>query len=429
MQKKLYIIIGVLIILFGISFVINHVSHSNAEQVDFPDEVIEVPEPQDRVEQIEIIDGSTYGNLMAEAGIDPNVYMALYDSAEDVYDLAKVRVGRVLNLTFDKDTDEFKQLMYQIDTEEELFVKLKEVEVAEELSSSGGSPVGRDDGTVSTTTQQVWKAERVPIVYDIEIATDSGVVESSMYQAALDSGIDERAIIELANAFQWSVDFSMEVQKGDTFKFIYEKRFRNGEYVMPGQILAGKFVNSNVPFYVYYFEESEDNTGFFDEEGNSVQKMFLKAPVEYKYISSGFTTGLRYVEAFNVSTGHRAIDYAAAIGTPIRSVGNGTVTRASWNGSYGNFISIRHNGTYSTNYAHLSKYAVRAGNKVKQGDVIGYVGSTGFSTGPHLHYEMVKNGVKINPLKEVLPPGKPIKEENKDRFFDRIRDWQKILNE
>jgi len=146
--------------------------------------------------------------------------------------------------------------------------------------------------------------------------------------------------------------------------------------------------------------------------------------VAFKYISSGFTTGLRYIKAFNVSTGHRAIDYAAPSGTPVRSVGDGTVTFSGWDGSYGYRVGIRHNGTYSTNYAHLSKIAVKRGAKVKQGDIIGYVGSTGFSTGPHLHYEMIKNGVKINPLTEVLPPGQELKPENKDRFYETIKEWQ-----
>ena len=125
---------------------------------------------------------------------------------------------------------------------------------------------------------------------------------------------------------------------------------------------------------------------------------------------------------------HRAIDYAAPIGTPIRAVGNGTITFAGWSSAgYGYLTKMRHNGTYSTNYAHQSRIAVSVGQKVKQGDVIGYVGSTGYSTGPHLHYEMVKNGAKINPLKEVLPPGKPIKEENKERFFSLLEEYNKLL--
>jgi murein DD-endopeptidase MepM/ murein hydrolase activator NlpD len=199
---------------------------------------------------------------------------------------------------------------------------------------------------------------------------------------------------------------------------------------MPGRILAGRYINDGEPYDVYYFEESEENSGFFDDQGNSVQKIFLKAPVAFKYISSGYTTGARYIAEFRTYTSsHMAIDYAAAIGTPVRSVGDGTVIYAGWNSQgYGNYISVRHNGTYTTNYAHLSKIYVGYGQKVTQGETIGAVGSTGFSTGPHLHYEMVKNGVKVNPLREVLPPGKPIKEENQERFFTEIKKWQGELD-
>jgi murein DD-endopeptidase MepM/ murein hydrolase activator NlpD len=130
---------------------------------------------------------------------------------------------------------------------------------------------------------------------------------------------------------------------------------------------------------------------------------------------------------FGLSGPHRAIDYAAAIGTPIRTVGDGTVAFAGWKTGYGYFTSIRHNGTYTTNYAHQSKILVTVGQKVNQSDVIGKVGSTGYSTGPHLHYEMVKNGVKINPLEEILPPGKPIQEDNRARFFNEIANYQEIL--
>jgi len=249
-----------------------------------------------------------------------------------------------------------------------------------------------------------------------------------MYQAAIDNNIDIRAIIELADAFQWSIDFALDPRVGDKFKFVYEERFLDGQPAAPGRVLAGYYINDGTKYETYYFRESDDNEGYFDADGNSAQKMFLKAPVSFKYISSGFTTGLRYIEAFNVSTGHRAVDYAAAIGTPIRAVGDGKIMQAGWNGGYGNFVSIRHNGTYTTNYGHLSKFAVKKGASVKQGQVIGYVGSTGFSTGPHLHYEMVKNGVKVNPLKEVLPPGQAIKEENRGRFDQEMVKWREMLD-
>ena len=343
-----------------------------------------------RFDDIEVSDNDTFGILMERAGVSSNDSAAIYASALPMYDLARIRVGRALRLGYDIQNDNLTSLMYPIDSESELLVK-------------------KDDSGA-------WQAELVNIDYEVEVVTVGGTIESSMYEAALSLGIDERAVIELANVFQWSVDFAMDVRTGDQFVFTYEKRYRNGEYVMPGKILAGKFVNSGTSFYAFAFEDGEGNVAYYDENGNSVQKMFLKAPVEFKYISSGFTTGLRYVQAFNTSTGHRAIDYAATAGTPIRSVGDGVVAQAGWNGPYGNFVSVRHNGTYTTNYAHMSRMAVKVGQRVSQGDVIGYVGSTGFSTGPHLHYEMVKNGTKINPLLEVLPPGEALSGETIEEF-------------
>lgn len=370
--------------------------------------------PQDRIKKIEITDNSTYGALMATSGIDYALAMEIYDASKNIYDLVKIRAGRQIELVYDKDTDEFKELRYKIDTEDELHVR-------------NANYFSQDKDIVSSTTDNIktkWEANIEAIPYEVKIKTAGGTVESSMYQAALDNDIDIRAIIELADAFQWTIDFALDPRVGDTFKFVYEERYLDGEYIMPGQVLAGKYVNDGKEFFVYYFEEDNENTGFFDQDGNSVQKMFLKAPVAFKYISSPFTTGKRYIEAFNVSTGHRAVDYAAAIGTPIRAVGDGTIIFAGWSSAgYGNLTSIRHNGTYSTNYGHQSKFAVKKGQKVKQGQVIGYVGSTGFSTGPHLHYEMVKNGTKVNPLQEVLPPGKPVKEENRGRFEEIMKKW------
>ena len=377
---------------------------------------IVIPEKTDNTISIEILSGATFGALMATSGVPYATAMELYEDTKDTYDLVKIRQGRVLDLIYDKDTNNFKELRYKIDSEDELIV-------SKNLISS--STITNSTSSLSKT----WLAKIIPIPYETKIKTVSGTIESSLYQAALDAAIDIRAIIELANAFQWTIDFAMDPRVGDTFKFIFEERFLEGAYVMPGDVLAGKYVNDGKDFYVYYFEEDETNIGFFDENGNSVQKMFLKAPVAFKYISSGFTTGKRYVEAFNVSTGHRAIDYAAPLGTPIRSVGNGTITFAGWSSAgYGYLTSIRHNGTYSTNYAHQSKILVSRGQKISQGDIIGKVGSTGFSTGPHLHYEMLKNGIKINPLKEVLPPGKPIKEENKARFFEEIEIYKTVLD-
>ena len=402
-----YLIIFGALFLGGLVFLVGSHKQATPDNVSVysEDEVVVIPELKDRQELIEIKDGSTFGELMDQIGIAPALASEIYASALGKCDLAQIRAGHVLEVDFDKDSDEFKQLKYKIDSENELLVSYSDDDVENSCS-----------------------AEVVPIEYEVKVVTKEGEISSSMYEAALENDIDERAIIEFANTFQWSIDFAMDPRVGDTFKFIYEERYLDEEYVMPGKILAGQYINDGNKYEVYYFEEDEDNVGYFDVDGNSVQKMFLKAPVAFKYISSGYTTGLRYVKAFNVSTGHRAIDYAATYGTPIRAVGDGTIIMATYNGAYGNMVKVRHNGTYQTNYGHMSKFAVRKGGKVKQGDVIGYVGSTGFSTGPHVHFEMVKNGVKINPLLEVLPPGKAISDANKDRFFSIIKEYQAELN-
>ena len=404
-NKKIYIIIILLVLLSGSFYFFKKDKSDNAISSN-SDEIVEEDnnEPTERWVSLEISPNATFGALMAQAGIATATANAIHESSLDVYDLAKIKAGYFLDLKFSPDSDKLLGLKYKIDSEDELIIN---------LDSESGQCL----------------AEVNPIDYEVKIAVKEGEVESSMYEAALKNNIDERAIIALADAFQWSIDFAMDPRVGDKFRFVYEERYLDGQYQMPGRILAGQYINDGQKYQVYYFEEDKDNQGYFDENANSVQKMFLKAPLAFKYISSGFTTGLRYVEAFNVSTGHRAIDYAAPQGTPVRAVGDGTVVMASWNGSYGNMVKIRHNGTYQTNYGHLSRFAVRNGAKVKQGDVIGYVGSTGFSTGPHLHYEMVKNGVKINPLAEVMPPGQAIKSENKERFFSEISDWKKTLEE
>lgn len=350
--------------------------------------------------------GKTLSVIMKDSGISPDIVQKIIDASKNVYDFSSIKAEKTLYFTYDKKTNDFIRLMYPVNDEEELYVSKN----------------------IATTTPNIWMAERKKIPYEIKFKTYTGKIEESLYIDGLKLGIEEGTIIEFADIFEYAIDYAYDIRIGDTFLFVVEERYRDGKFVMLGRILGGKFINAGKTYEAYYFVENDDNKGYFDEKGNSIQKLFLRAPVAFKYISSGFTTGRRYVKEFNVSTGHRAIDYAASLGTPIRSVGDGTVVFAGWSkAGFGNLTSIRHNSTYQTNYAHQSKIIVKRGQKVKQGQVIGYVGSTGFSTGPHLHYEMVKNGVKINPLKEVLPPGKPIKEENKGRYFEEIERYKKIL--
>ncbi|MBU1202442.1 M23 family metallopeptidase [Patescibacteria group bacterium] len=405
---KKYYVIGLLFVV--LVFGLGSVFLSKTRQKEAIGPVVQAEaEELDREINVDIETGMTFSIVCDEAGIDYALMSEILTAAQDVYDLSSVRAGKQIKFYFDKDTNQFKKLIYPIDTEEELFVTVSE-----------------EDGSLL--------AERKVIDYEVRIKTVQGTIDSSLYQSAVDQDIDIRAIIELADVFAWTVDFGMGIRVGDTYKFIYEERYRNGEYIMPGKIIAAKFVNDGDIIEGYYFdggvdESGEDIEGYYHPTGESVQKIFLKNPVSFKYISSGFTTGRRYVEAFNVSTGHRAIDYAAAAGTPIRAVGDGTVTFAGWStAGYGNLTSVRHNSVFSTNYAHQSKIAVSYGEKVKQGQIIGYVGSTGFSTGPHLHFEMVKNGTKINPLTVDIPSDKSIPEDKMQDFQAAIADWQRQLD-
>jgi murein DD-endopeptidase MepM/ murein hydrolase activator NlpD len=401
MKKYIYLVI--LILLLTTISLVFFLSKNKTEEI----EVLPPPPPTERIETILIEPDMTFSSASEAAGIDHALMITLLEIAEEIYDLSSIRAGKELQYIFDIATNEFEQLIYPIDTELELFVTKQE------------------DG--------LWLAEKKEIQYDIKIKTIEGTIESSLYESAVAQNVDIRAIINLADVFAWSVDFGMGIRQGDYYKFIFEERYRNGEYIMPGEIIAARFINDGNNIEGYYYNEGENEEGdlidgYYDTEGTSLQKIFLKNPVHFRYISSGFTTGLRYVAAFNTSTGHRAIDYAAANGTPVQVVGEGQVVRAGWNGSYGNFVSVRHNSVYTTNYAHLSQINVSYGEKVVQGEIIGKVGSTGFSTGPHLHFEIVKNGTKINPSTVDLPSDKAVAEKNLENFKQSITKWREALH-
>ncbi|MFH0873686.1 MAG: peptidoglycan DD-metalloendopeptidase family protein [Candidatus Komeilibacteria bacterium] len=374
---------------------------------------------------IEIPSGETFSTLLQDNGISANDTQAIIDASHDVYDLATVRAGKKIEL-YNDESGALKKLIYNINTEEYL-------QVVRDLGPGSGDS-GSVSNEVSSTKPQapspnLWVAQKIKVPYEVKIQTVKGTVKDMLYTSALEQGIDELLVLDLADLFQWQVDFALDIRNGDSYKVIYEARYLDGKYVMPGKILAAEFVNQGQTYRAYYFADSNGTDGYYDKDGNSTQKMFLKAPVSFRYVSSGFTTGLRYISAFNISTGHRAIDYAAASGTPIRATADGTVTFAGWSsGGYGRLTSIRHNATYSTNYGHQSKIIVKVGQKVKQGQTIGYVGSTGFSTGPHLHYEMVKNGTKINPQKEVLPPGQALAKDQLPNFTPIVDQYSKQLD-
>ena len=241
-------------------------------------------------------------------------------------------------------------------------------------------------------------------------------ISKNLYKSATDAGINPEAIIEFARIFGFEIDFQRDIRKGDYFKILYEKYFdENGTFVKSGAILYAHMSVNNRKITLYKF--GNDKTyGYFDVNGKSVEKALMKTPINGARLSSSF--GMRKHPILGFNKMHKGTDFAAPMGTPIMASGSGTVVLAKWCGGGGNCVKIKHNSTYSTVYAHMKNFAkgIKAGKKVKQGQIIGYVGSTGMSTGPHLHYEVIVNGKKVNSQTLKLPSGKVLKKDERKLF-------------
>lgn len=240
----------------------------------------------------------------------------------------------------------------------------------------------------------------------------TGTIETSLWESMLDSETNPMLAIELSEIFAWSIDF-FGIQQGDQYKVVYEETFVDSASLGIQKIIGAWFYHNQTDFWGIPFVQ-DGTRSFFDEQGNSLRKAFLKAPLRFSRISSGFSHS-RMHPVLKIRRPHHGVDYAAAAGTPVQSVGDGVVSRKGYQASGGgNYVTIKHNSVYSTTYMHLRGYAkgIQTGVYVKQGDVIGYVGSTGLATGPHLDFRFYKNGSAVNPLTVEAPPVEPIHEEN-----------------
>ena len=255
----------------------------------------------------------------------------------------------------------------------------------------------------------------------------AGVINSSLYETLIAADAPIELTNRLADVYAWSLDF-YRIQPGDRFKAVYTENFVDGQSVGVAEIHSAVFNYRGVDFWAFYFDQ--DSLGsFYDENGNSLQKAFLQAPVKFSRISSRYSKR-RFHPVQKRYKAHLGTDYAAPHGTPIRSTGDGTVIAASYTGGNGNYVKIRHNSIYTTQYLHMSKFAkgMKAGKAVKQGEVIGYVGSTGLATGPHVCYRFWKNGVQVDPFLQDIPPAFPVKEELRDVYDEQVKEWMQQLN-
>jgi len=247
-----------------------------------------------------------------------------------------------------------------------------------------------------------------------------GTIETSLFESAVDAGLSDRVIMNIAGIFAWDVDFVLDIRSGDNYYVQYEEIWQDGEYVTDGEIIAAEFNNNGRTHQAVRFIDDEGRADYFTPDGHSVRKAFIRAPVDFTRISSNFNPRRRH-PILNTIRAHRGVDYAAPRGTPIKAAGDGKVIFRGVKGGYGNTIILQHGGNITTLYAHMSRFAgFRVGSRVRQGQIIGYVGSTGLATANHLHYEYRLNGAHRNPRTVELPQAEPIDQRYRQQFLATV---------
>ena len=337
-----------------------------------------------------IKDGHNLSNLFSMAGFNDKIMYSVLGKKKANKKLSHIFPGETLSFLKNKDNK-----LTKIE-----HTKSKIESVIYSLNESG-----------------VYISEKITRKPEVHISYASGMIDSSLFLACQKAGLSEAQTMELANIFGWDIDFILDIRSGDTFNLIYEELHLDGEKYKNGKILAANFKNQKRSLSAVLFKQDDGTTNYFTPDGKSMRKAFLRTPVDFARISSHFNLRRKHPILHKIRA-HKGTDYAASRGTPIKATGDGKVIHSARKGGYGKTVIIQHGQKFTTLYAHMSKYAkgVRTGKRVKQGQTIGYIGSTGLASGPHLHYEFRVNGVHKNSLKVKLPHAKPIPKKQLARF-------------
>jgi murein DD-endopeptidase MepM/ murein hydrolase activator NlpD len=341
--------------------------------------------PELRVLKGQVGRNATLGGMLREA-LSPSGVHTIVEAARPVYDLARLSVGHPFGVTFGPD-GLVAAFTYGIDELRTLHV---------------------------TRQEGAYKAEVRTREYEVRPTVVHGLITSSLYGAVSDAGEDDQLAVDLAEIFAWDVDFNTELRTGDSFRVAVEKMYLDGRFARYGRVLSAELVRGTRVVQALWFD-SQNGPGYYTPEGNPMRKAFLRSPLKFSRVSSGFTHA-RFHPILHTMRPHLGVDYAAPVGTPVRASGDGLVTRAGWEGGYGNTIKLRHPNGYETLYGHLSRINVKVGQRVAQAEIIGAVGTTGMSTGPHLDYRMIKSGVYIDPRLLKSPPAEPITRAERGAF-------------
>ncbi|MCH8545663.1 MAG: peptidoglycan DD-metalloendopeptidase family protein [Cryomorphaceae bacterium] len=336
--------------------------------------------------------GETLGALFLSVGFSHIQVHNIVQAAEGVFDARYVKVGEAYHWVYNKSRDSLpSHLIYE------------------------KSPLVYYQFDLNDTLKVVRHEKETSIRVD----TATTIVRSSLYQDLRNEGVPVQVIMHLADVYGWVIDF-FRIQKGDYIKLTYELKVVDDTAVVGyGKIPSALFYHGGKELFAFYYQNEDDTyRGYFNEDGDAMRKAFLKAPLDFFRISSRYNPK-RFHPVLKKMKPHLGTDYAAPTGTPIRTTADGVIEKMGYTSGNGNFVKVRHNSTYSTQYLHMSKFAqgMKNGKHVSQGDVIGYVGSTGLATGPHVCYRFWKNGVQVDPLKEELPSAEPIDENERQNFF------------
>lgn len=354
------------------------------------------------VEKGEIEPNQTLSDMLLAEGVSQQVINHIANDCREVFDVRKMRGGNTYYLLATNDTTQRPLYwIYEIDYRNTAVFSL-------------------------TDSLKAWRIEK-----DIELRMErtTGTITSSLWNAVVGNGGDAALAVRLSDIYAWSIDF-FGIQEGDSFDAVYEREFVGDKSVGLGEVYFCSFVHRGDTITAMAFEQN-GKTEYFGEKGVNLRKAFLKAPLNYSRISSTFSNS-RLHPVYKYYRPHHGVDYAAPAGTPVYSIGDGViVTKAYQKGGAGNYLKIKHNDTYTTSYMHLKGYAkgITQGCRVKQGQLIGYVGSTGASTGPHLDFRVFKNGTPIDPLKMDSPPAEPVKKSDMEQFDKEMEYWKNLLRE
>lgn len=367
-----------------------------ADDIDLvePAPVVEPPKEITRV--LAVGKGDTLMGMLTNAGIDRRIAHDAIAALSTVFSPRKLRPGHELHVTMMPEVEQSEAntsgVAAGIEAMQLVSLRLPETPIR--------------DVQVSRLDDGGYEAETLEKPTEMAPTVASGHIQTSLYEAALDAGVPAPVLADLIQIFSYDIDFQREVQEGDQFALLYDLVTAEGAVVDTGAIQVAEMTVRGKLHRYYRFKDEHGFWDYFDEKGQSVRKALLRTPIDGARLTSGF--GKRKHPILGYTKMHRGVDFAAPTGTPIYAAGDGTIEVAGRNGGYGNYIRIRHNGTYKTAYAHLSRIKVKKGSRVRQGQVIGMVGSTGRSTGPHLHYEVHQNSKQTNPLSVKLPTGKKL---------------------